>query len=372
MRGSACALLESLVRTASVTGEERAVAELIAGWCERAGLLVEMPEVQPGRPNVIARWDTGRRPVLLLTGHIDTVPVGEGWTRDPLGAEVSGGRLFGRGACDMKGGLAAMLAAVLDVRAAGREPRGDVVFAGVVGEEEDSAGTLALLAHGLDADRALLAEPTGLELVRSNRGLVNYRVEIRGESAHASSPQLGRNAVVAAAEVVRELERVAEELAARAHPTFGPPNLTVGTIHGGTRPYVVPDRCIIEVDRRVNPGESARTALSEAEGAVDRVRERISWLDARFELGSEYLPFELEEDHPLVVDVLAAMRGAGLGDRVGAWRAASDAGFLVERAGIPCVLFGPGDTAQAHRPDEYVDLAEVEIAREVCSHLLTA
>jgi acetylornithine deacetylase/succinyl-diaminopimelate desuccinylase family protein len=366
-------VLESLVRVPSVTGDEGRLAETVAGWCEAAGLAVELREARPGRPNVVARWGTGRRPVLLLTGHLDTVPAGQGWTRDPYGAEVAGGRLYGRGACDMKGGLAAMLAALLDLRARGLEPAGDVVLAAVVGEEEDSAGTLALLEAGIEADRALLAEPTNLGLVCANRGLVNYRLTVSGASAHASSPEAGRNAIVAAAHIVAELEALAGRLAWHPHPALGPPNLTVGTIHGGTRPYVVPDRCVLEVDRRVNPGETAETVRAETEEVLARVRRRVPDLDARFELGPEYPPFEVPVDEPLVQAALSAMAAAGLEPRVGAWRAASDAGFLVGRAGIPCVLFGPGDVvAAAHRPDEFVDLDQVEMAREVCSRLVLA
>jgi succinyl-diaminopimelate desuccinylase len=364
-------ILESLVRIPSVTGEERAMAEAVAGWCEAAGLRVELREVQPGRPNVLARWGTGRRPVVILTGHLDTVPVGEGWTRDPFGAEVEGGRLYGRGACDMKGGLAAMLAALHDLRARGLEPAGDVLLAAVVGEEEDSAGTLALLEDGIAADRALLAEPTGLELVRGNRGLVNYRLTVAGASAHASAPELGHNAITAAAHVVLELEALARRLARHPHPVLGAPNLTVGTIQGGTRPYVVPDRCVLEVDRRLNPGETAETARSEAEVVIEAVRRRLPWLDVRFEFGSEYIPFEVAADHPFVRSMLTGIEAAGIQPRVGAWRAASDAGFLAVRGGIPCVLFGPGDIgAAAHRPDEFVDLEEVDMASRVCSLLL--
>ncbi|HEY8643948.1 MAG TPA: M20 family metallopeptidase, partial [Candidatus Dormibacteraeota bacterium] len=284
-KATAATILESLVRIPSVTGEEGRIAEAVAEWCARAGLAVQIQEVQPGRPNVVARWGTGRGPVLLLTGHLDTVPVGTGWTRDPFGAEVADGRLYGRGACDMKGGLAAMLGAVHDLRRRGLEPAGDVVLAAVVGEEEDSAGTLALLAAGIEADRALLAEPTGLELVRSNRGLVNYRLTVAGASAHASQPEVGRNAIVAAAELVLELERVSARLGETPHPALGPPNLTVGTIAGGTRPYVVPDRCLLEVDRRVNPGETAASVRAEAESAVAEVRRRVPWIEATFELG---------------------------------------------------------------------------------------
>jgi acetylornithine deacetylase/succinyl-diaminopimelate desuccinylase family protein len=372
MTSQAHSILESLIRVPSVTGSEGRAAETLAECCELAGLGVEMREVQPGRPNVIARWGTGRSPVVLLTGHIDTVPVGSGWTRDPFGAEVADGRLYGRGACDMKGGLAAMLAAVADLRQEGLEPDGDVIFAAVVGEEEDSAGTLALVAGALRADCAVLAEPTGLELVRSNRGLVNYSLEIAGRSAHASSPELGQNAIVAAARIILELDAIALRLVDQPHPTLGPPNLSVGTIHGGTRPYVVPDRCVIEVDRRVNPGESAATVRAEADAALAGARQHLPWLSASFRLGSEYLPFELAEDHAFVRAMLKAMEAASVPPRLGAWRAASDAGFLSARAQIPCVLFGPGDISDAHRPDEFVELKQVELARAVFRRLLHA
>src|SRR3989442_14979730 len=195
MQGSARAILEGLVRIPSQTGDERAAAEAVAGWCADAGLEVVLEEVSPGRPNMLARWRVGRGPHLLLTGHLDTVPVGAGWTRDPFGAEVSGGRLYGRGACDMKGGLAAMLGAVFELRRRGEEPAGDVTLAAVAGEEEDSAGTRALVGRGIHADMAVLSEPTAMRLVISNRGLLNFRVVVKGASAHASAPELGRNAI---------------------------------------------------------------------------------------------------------------------------------------------------------------------------------
>jgi acetylornithine deacetylase/succinyl-diaminopimelate desuccinylase family protein len=371
MEASARSILERLVRIPSQTGHERDAAEAVAGWCEKAGLEVAMHEVQPGRPNVIARWRVGRGPRLLLTGHLDTVPVGEGWSRDPLGAEIANGRLYGRGACDMKGGLAAMLGAVVDVRARGEEPAGDVILAMVVGEEEDSAGTRALVARGVEADWAVLSEPTGMQLVRANRGLMNYRLVVRGASAHASSPALGRNAVVAAARVVLELEALAAELAARPHPLFGPPNLTVGTIHGGTRPYVVPDRCEVEVDRRVNPGETREDVVRELQTAIKNARHIHPWLEVDVVAGADYLAFEIPEEHELVRLVATAMVQAGLPRRISAWRAASDAGFLVHTAGIPCVLFGPGDIEQAaHRPDEWIDLEDLEVAQQVFERLL--
>ena len=373
MEVTARQVLERMLRIPSVTGAEGQLAEAMAGWCREAGLAVELHEVAPGRPNLIARWEVGRRPRLVLTGHLDTVPVGEGWTRDPYGAEVVDGRMIGRGACDMKGGLAAALAAVLDLRARGLEPAGDVMLAAVVGEEEDSAGTRALVARGLEADLAVLAEPTGLQLVTGNRGLLNYELVVSGASAHAASPALGRNAVVAAARLVLELEAVGRELAALSHPRFGSPSLTVGTIHGGTRPYVVPDRCVIEVDRRFNPDETREGVLRQLEGAVARARQQVPWLEVEIQEGPDYLAFEIPEEHELVRALGDAMEAAGLPRRLAAWRAASDAGFFVHRAKVPCVLFGPGNLEEAaHRPDEWIDLEELAKAQVVFENLLLA
>ena len=364
-------ILERLVRIPSQTGHEQAAAEALAGWCREAGLDVSTQEVEPGRPNVLATWGGGRGPHLLLTGHIDTVPVGEGWTRDPHGAQIAGGRLYGRGACDMKGGLAAMLGAIVAVRARGEQPAGDVTFAAAVGEEEDSAGTRAMVKRGVKADRAVLSEPTAMHLVLANRGLLNYRIVIKGASVHASAPALGRNAVTAGSRVALELEATGTQLSKRSHPVFGPPSLTVGTMHGGTRPYVVPDRCEIEVDRRLNPGERAEQVVEELRGAISRVKETLPWLEAEIIAGPDYLPFEIPNDHELVRAMARAMEAGGLPSRTSSWPAASDAGFLVHGAGIPCVLFGPGDIEQAaHRPDEWIDLADLDVAQRVFEHLI--
>ena len=371
MERSARGILENLVRIPSETGAEQAAADAFAGWCEEAGLEVAMEEVEPGRCNVVARWNVGRRPHVLLTGHLDTVPVGDGWTRDPFGAEVSGGRLYGRGACDMKGGLAAMLGAISELRRRGEEPAGDLTLAAVVGEEEDSAGTRALVGRGVDADMAVLSEPTAMQLVVGNRGLLNFRVIVIGAAAHASAPGLGRNAINAAAALVLEMQAADDELARHGHPVFGPPSLTVGTIHGGTRPYVVPDRCVIELDRRLNPGETSAEVLEQLESAIARARSRVPWLEAEVESGPDYLAFEIPQEHDLVRAMTAAMIAAGIPPRISSWRAASDAGLLVHTAGIPCVLFGPGDIEQAaHRPDEWIDLNEVETAQLVFECLL--
>jgi acetylornithine deacetylase len=142
-------------------------------------------------------------------------------------------------------------------------------------------------------------------------------------------------------------------------------------MHGGTRPYIVPDRCEIEVDRRLNPGETAKQVVDELEAAIASVRRELPWLEADIVTGPDYVPFEIPRDHALVRAMEAAMRAGGRDPRISSWRAASDAGFLVHGAGIPCVLFGPGDIEQAaHRPDEWIDLQDVDVAQRVFEHLM--
>src|SRR5207245_10885428 len=185
----------------------------------------------------------------------------------------------------------------------------------------------------------------------------------RGRGAGAAAPGAGGSAGAAAAAIVLEAESGADGLTRRPQPRCGPPSLTVGTIHGGTRPYVVPDRCEIEVDRRINPGETAEQVVVELETAIATARRRLPWLEAEVVAGPDYLAFEIPKNHDLVRSMSSAMAEAGVPRHISAWRAASDAGFLVHGAGIPCVLFGPGDIEQAaHRPDEWIDLDDLDTA----------
>lgn len=366
-----CSVLSQLVRTPSVTGEEGTVAELIGDLCLQAGLATETVPVTDRRWNVVARWPGGKRPCLMLMGHMDVVPPGDGWTRDPFGAQIDGGRLYGRGACDMKAGLASMLCAISSLKTAGVEPPGDVVFAAVVGEEEDQAGSRQLVANGIAADAAVIGEPTGLDIVRAHRGVVSYRLVARGMAAHAGRPELGHNAIQAMTDVVAALRRKDQELALIPHPILGRGTVTVGTISGGTRPYVVPDRCQIEVDRRILPGENTETVRKEADDAAGFARGQWPWLQVEFEPTAELLPFETPEDHPLVQLMKDAAEATGLDVRVAAWDAVSDASILANGAHIPTLLFGPGDLrATAHRPNEWVDLSSVRKAVQVYEEMM--
>ncbi|MGH7126011.1 MAG: M20 family metallopeptidase, partial [Stellaceae bacterium] len=257
------ALTAELVRRPSVSGEEGSVAEFIAEFLRDHDLDPALAEVEPGRPNVSAAWGAEAGPALLLTGHSDTVPVGEGWSRDPFGAEVADGRLYGRGSCDMKAGLAGMMLALLAVKRRIARPTGRVIFAACVDEEEGGKGTQDALRKGLAADCAVIGEPTELQPIGAAKGDAYFEVKVRGRSAHAGSPELGANAIYGAAKAIEAVQRHHAELRRRAHPLLGSPSASVGKVSGGFTVSAVPDSCTFWIDRRLMPGEDGASALSE-------------------------------------------------------------------------------------------------------------
>ncbi len=358
------ALLARLVRAPSVSGEEAPAVECLADYLDSQGLQVTLEAAAPGRPNLVCQVGNDEGPTLLLTGHSDTVPVGEGWQHDPFGAEIADGRLYGRGSCDMKAGLAGMALAMAGLRASGARPRGRVIFAACVDEEVSGLGTQAAIRAGLAADWAVIGEPTELQPIRACKGNCYFEVEVTGRAAHAGSPELGANAIYGAAEAVRAAQRHLAELQDKRHGLLGRPTLSVGQISGGMTVSAVPDRCTLWVDRRLLPGESGATALAEFEAALLRHATPPEGCSHRAHLRMELPASEVSERHPLVAALAAAAQDAGAPARpTGGWSAASDGGYLMRDAGIPTVLFGPGSIVkQAHRPDEYVSLAETLLA----------
>lgn len=345
-----------------LTGERR-VAEFLAATGAMAGLDVELRKVKPGRPNLLAVLSPAGKVQqrILLAPHLDTVNLA---SEAQLIPRRRGDRLYGRGASDTKGSVAAMFTALCELaRAKARPQHTEIVFAGLMDEEHAQAGSRALGASGFKADLAIVGEPTRLQVVTAHKGSLWLRVETRGRSAHGATPHLGRNAVHAMARVVDFLQTTyAAQLRRRLHLLLGHATVSVGRIGGGGQPNIVPDRCHIEVDRRTLPGETEVGVCREL-GALLRNQGLTATVSSV--KGVPCAPLETDPNLPLV---RAFLRSIGQRHPVGV-HYFCDAAVLSE-AGVPSVVFGPGDIAQAHTADEWISLAQLEGGKEMLLRLL--
>jgi acetylornithine deacetylase len=281
----------------------------------------------------------------------------------PFGGEIVGSRLIGRGACDMKGGVAALLAATARLAAAG--PRPGLVVALTADEEHASLGMQALLRDEARADLAVVCEPTSLAVMPAHKGFVWVRATFRGRAAHGSRPELGVDAIRHAALYVAALDRYTSVLRARReHRLLGHGSLHAGTISGGTAPSVYPDRCDVQLECRTMPGTPPTSVLDEMQEILDDLARREPALDAALEITLERPGSEVSLDSELVRRLLAAGEAHGVDARVQGMTAWVDAALLNE-AGIPAVCFGPGDTEQAHTADEWIDVRQITTCADV-------
>jgi acetylornithine deacetylase len=371
-------LLRDLVRLPSVNpmgrllhGEhlyEHRVTDYLERFFRDLGVPFERQPVAPQRENIVARFEpegAGRR--LVFEAHQDTVPT-DNMTIDPFGGVIEGNRLYGRGACDIKGGMAAMLAAF--ARLVRERPAGAaaVVMACTVDEEHTFLG-VQRLAQDLKADGAVVAEPTDLQVVHAHKGVARWHLHTTGKSCHSSRPELGVNAIYHMARILPHVEEYATRVqATRRDPVLGPATMSVGRIDGGTSVNTVPDRCQVEIDRRLIPGEDPLAALAEFQDTLRRnVPAGIGW--------------ECSEPW-LRMPALPPQGGSGIAKRLGqaidgvrgrhevlVVPYGTDASTIVAAAGIPAVVFGPGDIARAHTCDEWVPVDEVEQASEILYRL---
>lgn len=349
-------LLEELVAIDSVNPElvpggagEGEIARLVAGWLAERGLEVEVEEVAPGRPNVvgIARGSGGGA-MLMLNAHMDTV--GYAGMERPLEPVVSNGRLYGRGAYDMKASLAAIMLA--GARARERELRGDVLVTAVCDEEVASIGTEAV-ARRYRADAAIVSEPTEMRLCVAHKGFVWLDAETRGRAAHGSRPDLGVDAIAKMGRVLTGLDELAAELAGRRpHPLLGTGSVHASLIEGGQELSSYPDRCLLRLERRTVPGETPEQVEAEIRALLDGVDGGVRTTFAR-------RPFEVDEGEAVVE---AVRRHAGEPDVIGVPFWADSA--ILQAAGIPTVVFGPSGEG-AHAVEEWVSLADAERCAEV-------
>ena len=335
-------------------GEGR-VADFLAAMAGNAGLDVDLQEVLPGRRNILARLTPAGaiQKRILLAPHTDTVTA---FSQDQFSPRLRHGRLYGRGACDTKGSIASMLGALMALARSPRRPVAtEIVFAGLIDEENAQAGSRALAASGFKADLAIVGEPTRLRVVTAHKGSLWLRLETHGKAAHGSCPDLGRNAVHEMARVVDLLQTdYARQLKKRRHPLLGCATVSVGSIQGGSQPNIVPALCEASVDRRTLPGETELSVRAELARLFRRHKLRALVRDQK---ACACHPMETGAELPLVRKFLqAARQKAPVGVNY-----FCDASVLA-RAGTPSIVFGPGDIAQAHTATEWIALRSLEAA----------
>lgn len=331
---------------------EKNVADFLAATAARAGLEVEFQKVLPERANVIARLlPRGKiKQTILLAPHLDTV----GANGTQFIPQRKNGRLHGRGACDTKGSVAAMLAALCELANTKSRPlETEIVFAGLIDEEHAQAGSRALVQNKFKADLAIVGEPTKLQVVTAHKGSLWLELTTHGRAAHGATPHLGKNAVHEMARIVDVLETdYAAQLKKKKHKLLGSGTVNVGKISGGTQPNIVPDSCTIAIDRRTLPGDTESSVRREITLLLKAKKLSAKFSNAKL---APALPLETDFKLPLVQSFLrAANQTKSLGEDY-----FCDAAVLAAGR-IPSVVFGPGDIAQAHTADEWISLAELE------------
>lgn len=374
-RAQLVADLSAMIRCASVNtfeapsgiGAEAAMADLFEAQLCSLGLEIGSHEVVSGRRNV---WGTlkgtGRGPTILLAGHMDTVGV-EGYA-DPFEPTVKDGKIYGRGSCDMKAGLAAYLEVIRHLQRTGATLSGDVIVAGVIDEEHAMAGSRHFGLHGPKADYAIVAEPTLLQISTAHKGQMLTTIRTKGLAAHSSMPAKGRNAIYHMGAVLGALQDYADDVSKRVPDAIcGSPSFSVGVIRGGDNACSVPDFCEIDVDRRTIPGETSAGVMKELHVAMARAKTHAPELD--FEIGKPFLdlpPLDTQADALVAKAVVAACKAVIGHVDVSAFPGSTDA----PNFGCPAVICGPGDLAQCHSLNEYVALDQIEDAARIYIHAI--
>jgi acetylornithine deacetylase/succinyl-diaminopimelate desuccinylase family protein len=339
----------------------------VEDWAQRIGAEVHRQRVFDSADNVLVTLRFGDGPRLVFNSHMDVVdPSTQTWRTPPYQAVHRDGLLYGRGGADAKGSLVAMLACMQRLAEDPQDLAGEVVLTAVVAEEAGGLGSKHLAAQGMTADAAVVGEPTGLRIAHAHKGTYMKRLTFTGRAAHSASPWLGRNAVADAAAFVAATERQTERLALRPHPTLGAGTMTVTILQGGTLQNTVPASAQLLVDRRLVPGETHQQCDAElADLLVGLAADRPGLQVSDPEVVVATVPSETPTSHPLVASALRAVASAGRPqpEAIG-FNAGCDMSKLVG-AGIPTVICGPGELAQAHGPDEYVEVQQVRDAVEV-------
>lgn len=366
------------IPSANPPGEETRVAEYISHELANLGFKVDLYEVDKNRSNVVGLLrGKGKGPTLMLNGHTDVVPPGDSsaWNFAPFDATVSGDRIYGRGTVDMKGAIAAMLTAAKAVVNSGAELRGNLLFTAVVDEEQGGMGTKSLLEKGYTADMAIIGEPTELKVQIAHKGVIWLEITTLGEAVHGSrvrskNPRVGINAIYKMARAVSAFERYLLELEKRENSLVGNPTVNVGTIVGGNKPNIVPDRCTVVLERRLVPGETSEGARSEVEDILTQIETEDHDFNARTKVMMTRESSAISPEEPVVKLCRNAVKSVtGIDPGVSGFVAGTDMHFLVAK-NIPTVILGPGSLSQAHNANEFIEKKQLNDAVKIYAQVI--
>lgn len=349
------------LETVNPPGNEQIAAAYVARRLAEYGIAADVVETAPGRANVVSRRTPGQGPVVLLTGHLDVVPVSNDWQTPPFAAVEKEDRIFGRGACDMKGGIAAMMAAAVWSKVQGKETR-PFQLAFVFDEEIYGEGTRTFLKNFQEECFAVIGEPTENQIHIAHRGAIRFRIRVRGRSCHAGSPEAGINAIENMARVVEAVRRVNEKLKQRKHPILPPPTLCATMIQAGTKDNIVPDLCELVVDGRPGEGDTVESLQNAIRAETEAGGGLQDGAEVTFEPYINVVAGSVNMDSAIVQWAGDCYRRCFQQDPVVTCFPACCDLSQFTAAGHQAILYGPGSIAQAHTTNEFVTLEQLEKA----------
>nr|WP_197485339.1 M20 family metallopeptidase [Sporosarcina psychrophila] len=349
-------------------GNVEQVVRWLEKWAESFGAEVKRQEVELLKNNLLISMNFGSGPTLVFNTHMDVNnPLGQEWTTDPFVAEIVGTRLYGVGACDAKGSLVSMMCALESLALNPAGLRGTIMLTAVMGEESGGVGSLHLVSKGLEADGAIVGEPTNLHIAVAHKGTYMKRIRIKGKSAHSAQSEKGINAITHAAHFILKIEQLNQKLLKEAHPFLGSASISVTIIDGGTQQNTIPGQCDIVIDRRLLPGETHEKADKEMDDILKELHHEIGQFEIEFiQPIVATIPSETSVGEKIVEKAIETIKGI-VPDKqypIG-FRAGCDMSKLVTVAKIPTIILGPGSLAQAHVADEFVEINELYVAEKL-------
>ncbi|SFE84032.1 M20 family metallopeptidase [Alteribacillus iranensis] len=359
----ATSLLKELVtmNTVNPPGNEKVIAEKLRTLFEKNGIETELVTYEENRLNLIARLkgeESG--PHLGFSGHMDTVPVGDvKWEHQPFEAEEENGRIYGRGSCDMKGGLAACVLAMLSLKEQGLPKKGQITLLATVGEEVAAVGAKQLTELGYldDLDALIIAEPTNNNITTCHKGALWPQIITYGKTSHGSMPEAGVNAVLHMHEIISRIMSNEFQMEYEEDELLGSPTCSVNVIHGGSGTNVVPDRCSANIDIRTVPSQKHENIIKRLERLLLSVKTKYPDLEAEIKLLNDLPPLKTSSDDPFVKMLQDTLSEHGKPTEIKGITAYTDASKFVQvEKDLPIVILGPGDMKMAHQPDEYIEL----------------